>query len=254
MSQPSSSWWMASPPPPLTPTTLALHRLYESTQGASWAFNANWLTGDPCGSEENGNTPWQVADRLPIRCKGGLPSSIFLEGNHLRGTLPTELGLLINPSDSLSLNLRNNHVSGTLPTELGALSATGVLSLRFDLNRLSGAIPSQLGLIEGSSTFCYLSWMDDAAITNAFACPIPAEAIDGCTQYRMRCGGATDNSPPSPSLAPLPTAATPPPSPPPPPHPPPKPPPSTPPWPPPSPCPKGPPAVVPFSPPPPMPP
>ena len=48
------------------PTTLALRKLYEATGGSTWTYNANWLSGDPCGSSENGNTPWQVANNLQL--------------------------------------------------------------------------------------------------------------------------------------------------------------------------------------------
>ena len=184
MAEPPYSW-MASPPPPYIPTKLALRKLYEATGGSTWTYNANWLSGDPCGSSENGNTPWQVANNLPIGCTDGFPSTIYLNDNRLQGTLPTEIGLLRSPIGSLNINLRNNRISGTIPTELGNLQAFDVLSLRLDLNRLSGAIPSQLGLLQaGGRSFCYLTWSDATMVTNHFACPVPFEAILGISMGR----------------------------------------------------------------------
>ena len=140
---------MASPPPPYIPTTLALRKLYEATGGSTWTYNANWLSGDPCGSSENGNTPWQVANNLPIGCTDGFPSTIYLNDNRLQGTLPTEIGLLRSPIGSLNINLRNNRISGTIPWDaLGSyLGRQEIRLFGIHHNAFSGTIASSISTI-----------------------------------------------------------------------------------------------------------
>ena len=242
------SSWMASPPPAYSPTTRALRRLYQETGGPGWTYNEGWMNGDPCGSD--GRLPWRGTE-LPIYCSNGLPVGIYLERNGLRGTLPTELGLL-RSSGFLSLNLRGNSISGSVPTQLGTMLANGVLSLRLDGNRLSGSIPAELGQIAASEVHCYFTRSDVDLVSNSFACPVPQAVVDRCfngVQW-ARCGVQAVQSPES-STQPstLPHGSSP--SPPPPPRPPPSPPPSPTPAPPPSPPPSTPPAIIPFAPPPP---
>ncbi|CAB9498131.1 LRR receptor-like serine threonine-protein kinase [Seminavis robusta] len=66
---------------------------------------------------------------------------VFLMGNGLSNSIPSEIGLL---SDSLQfLNIHSNHLSGSLPSELGQLSKLAVLWA--DSNPLTGPIATEIG-------------------------------------------------------------------------------------------------------------
>jgi len=67
-------------------------------------------------------------------------TSLYLDSNTLRGSIPPELGNLTNLTD---LSLGNNTLSGTIPAELGNL--TNLTSLYLGINSLSGSIPAWLG-------------------------------------------------------------------------------------------------------------
>ncbi len=113
----------------------ALVGLYNSTNGASWNDNTNWLTNDPCDNNWSG-----------IVCNetGETVTKVVLVSNNLDGTMIPELGDLINLTE---LTLRNNHLTGSIPIELSALSNLQTLNL--SLNQLSGSIPYQLGVLSG---------------------------------------------------------------------------------------------------------
>ncbi len=106
----------------------ALVALYNSTDGPNWNNNANWLqTTEPCS--------WTGVD-----CTDGSVTSLRLEMNGLRGSLPPELGNLANLQ---ILYLFSNELTGSIPPELGALIK--VESLYLSNNQLSGSIPPELG-------------------------------------------------------------------------------------------------------------
>jgi len=65
---------------------------------------------------------------------------LFLGGNQLSGSIPSELGNLSNLQE---LSLGDNQLSGSIPPELGNLGNMSVLSL--GRNQLSGSIPPELG-------------------------------------------------------------------------------------------------------------
>jgi hypothetical protein len=108
----------------------ALIELYNSTGGASWSDNTNWLgsLGTEC--------TW-----YGVTCNSAKQQvrSIDLEYNNLDGSLPNSIG------DFTALEwiyLRLNHLSGGIPPELGNLS--GLIGLDLSWNRLSGGIPPEL--------------------------------------------------------------------------------------------------------------
>ena len=68
-----------------------------------------------------------------------ITARIYLSGNDLTGTIPTELGLLSNLE---ALGLYLNQLTGTISTELGLLSNLEVLSLHS--NQLIGSVPTSL--------------------------------------------------------------------------------------------------------------
>ena len=74
---------------------------------------------------------------------GGSPlraTHLNLQARHLTGTIPEELGSLINLK---LLTLSRNQLTGTIPEELGSLTNLEFLTL--SRNQLTGTIPEELG-------------------------------------------------------------------------------------------------------------
>jgi Leucine-rich repeat (LRR) protein len=106
----------------------ALVALYNSTGGVNWRNNDGWNeTNTPCS--------WNG-----VSCSEGHVSKLYLAGNQLTGSIPTELGKLTNLRE---LNLSDNQLTGSIPTELGKL--TNLRELRLSRNQLTGSIPTELG-------------------------------------------------------------------------------------------------------------
>ncbi|GAA4820803.1 hypothetical protein GCM10011365_23210 [Marinicella pacifica] len=120
----STSAWAAVPQAERN----ALVALYNSTDGANWSDNTNWLVGDPCDNSWFG-----------IVCGTNTITEISMGSNNLVGIIPVELG---NLSNLQRLNLTLNQLSGTIPKELSNLSNLNYLYLTS--NRLSGSIPKEL--------------------------------------------------------------------------------------------------------------
>src|SRR5690349_3164023 len=78
--------------------SLALVDLYNSTNGANWFDNTNWLTKSP------------VSTWAGITVTGTRIAGIDLNTNNLNGPIPSSLGNLVNLSDFLALS--NNQLSG----------------------------------------------------------------------------------------------------------------------------------------------
>ena len=106
-----------------------LVELYNSTNGANWADNTNWLSDKPMRTWYGVTTDDE-----------GRVARLSLSENQLTGEIPTELG---NLSNLQSLYLNYNQLSGEIPTELGNLSNLGTLDLGG--NQLSGEMPTELG-------------------------------------------------------------------------------------------------------------
>ena len=129
----------------------ALVALYNATDGPNWANNRNWLSDRPIGE-------WsRVATDGDGRVTG-----LWLDGNQLSGSVPSELGTLDNLR---TLSLSNNQLSGSVPSELGDLANLGVLWL--DSNQLSGPIPLELGNLAN----LYSLYLGD----NELSGPIPSQ-------------------------------------------------------------------------------
>ena len=103
--------------------------LYNATDGPNWANNRNWLSDRPIGEWSRVSTDGD-----------GRVTGLWLDGNQLSGSVPSELGNLDNLR---TLSLSDNQLSGSIPSELGNLANLGVLWL--DVNQLSGSIPLELG-------------------------------------------------------------------------------------------------------------
>lgn len=106
----------------------ALVALYESTNGAGWTNNTNWLQTTT------------VANWRGITAEMGRITRINLFSNQLTSNIPGELG---NLSNLELLTLGFNQLTGVIPSELGLLSNLEVLMLGF--NQLTGGIPAELG-------------------------------------------------------------------------------------------------------------
>jgi hypothetical protein len=106
----------------------ALIALYNSTNGANWTHNDNWL--DVPGTEDS----W-----FGVTCKYERVSGLKLDNNNLVGRIPPELG---NLEELNNLWLHNNQLSGPIPPELGNLEECGWFVLSD--NQLSGPIPPEL--------------------------------------------------------------------------------------------------------------
>ena len=111
--------------------------LYNSTGGANWTRNTNWLSDRPIGE-------W----RGVYTDSSGRVFRLDLYSNRLTGETPPELGGLSNLT---RLNLSGNQLTGEIPPELGGLSNLTHLVLHG--NGLTGEIPPELG---GLSNLTYL--------------------------------------------------------------------------------------------------
>ena len=121
----------ASAPPAGSPATdrAALVALYNTTGGADWTDNTNWLSDGPLDDWYGVTTD-----------TNGRVTELNLGDNDLAGEMPTELG---NLSNLEHLYLYNNQLTGEIPEELGNLSNLTVLVLSG--NQLTGEIPAELG-------------------------------------------------------------------------------------------------------------
>ena len=106
----------------------ALVALYNSTGGAGWQNNSNWLTAAP---------GW-----YGVTVSGGRVTRLSLSSNQLAGQLPAQLGSL---SRLTELNLGSNQLTGSIPATLGSLASLQVL--RLEGNQLTGSIPPEFGLL-----------------------------------------------------------------------------------------------------------
>ena len=105
----------------------ALVSLYDSTSGLSWTNNTGWLTTNmPC--------TW-----YGVTCSPGHVTMLWLQSNHLSGTLPSEIG---NLSELIELRAYSNTLSGGI-TDLIRLSKLSVIDLH--ANKLNRPIPPELG-------------------------------------------------------------------------------------------------------------
>jgi len=128
-----------------------LEMFYETTGGDDWTDNTNWLGDQPLSR-------WAGVETDPE----GNVTEISLPRNNLRGSIPPELGYLINLE---VLSIYGNNLIGRIPPELGMLSKVRVLSL--STNTLEGSIPPELGGLASVDSM-YLS-------NNRLSGVIPAE-------------------------------------------------------------------------------
>jgi len=117
-----------------TQDSLALIDLYNSTGGANWLKNSNWMTAAPVASWDG------VVARL------GRVQQLYLPFNNLTGTLPSSLGYL---QAAIYMQFSNNQITGAIPSSFGSLQS--LLQLELSANQLAGNIPSELGNLSNLS-------------------------------------------------------------------------------------------------------
>ena len=120
-----------TPQPIHTPDTdrAALVALYDATGGTNWTNSSNWKSDSHLSQWHGVRTD-----------ASGRVTSLILEDNGLRGSLPEELG---NLTQLQGLQLGFNGLTGALPPQLGNLSNLHTMTLNG--NRLSETIPRELG-------------------------------------------------------------------------------------------------------------
>ncbi|MFC1543114.1 leucine-rich repeat domain-containing protein [Candidatus Neomarinimicrobiota bacterium] len=119
----------AGPPvlPPSEQDSLALVALYDSTDGANWTDNTNWLTSAT------------LADWHGVTVTDGRVTGLNLYDNGLTGVLPVSLGNLTNLT---GLSLGNDALTGTIPSTIGNLNNLTDLSLA--VTQLEGSVPTEI--------------------------------------------------------------------------------------------------------------
>lgn len=106
----------------------ALVEIYNSTNGAGWSNNTNWLSGDPCGP-----TPW-----AGVVCTGGPEvhrvTEIHLSGNNLTGPMPAITAF----TELQRINLSDNALTGPMPSVSGLTALRGFWTTN---NQFTGFLP-----------------------------------------------------------------------------------------------------------------
>ena len=166
---------VSEPEPAVLTDRDVLVAFYESTGGANWTNNSNWLSEKPLGQWHGvtTNSAGEVT-HLALRINnlsGSLPAALgqldalqvlSLDRNSLSGSLPAELG---NLSNLTRLAMNRNSLSGSIPSELGNLSRLSIIGLA--RNQLSGSLPASLG---GLSGLTKVSLHDNTGLSG----PLPA--------------------------------------------------------------------------------
>ena len=106
----------------------ALVDLYNSTDGANWIDNGNWLTTAPLNT-------W-----YGITVEDGRVTEVYLFDNHLVGSLPSSFE---NLTALITIYMGGNQLSGVIPAGIG--NFPDLESLELGVNQLTGPIPSTFG-------------------------------------------------------------------------------------------------------------
>ena len=155
--------------------SLALVALYNSTDGANWSSNSNWLVAEDMGTWAGVTMTNHRVTGLSLFANmlaGPIPESIGnltalttldLGYNQLTGPIPDSIGNLINLT---SLNLEQNELSGDIPTEVGNL--VNLTELKLGWNQLTGTIPDGIGNLVNLTEL----WLHDNQLSGAIPATI----------------------------------------------------------------------------------
>ena len=105
--------------------------LYDATDGDNWTNNTNWCSDKPL-SEWYGVYVNEIRDENEV-------IYLSLSNNNLVGSLPEEIGYLVNLQ---GLDLDDNRLIGEIPASIGKMQQLG--SLYMSGNQLTGEIPSEI--------------------------------------------------------------------------------------------------------------
>jgi Leucine-rich repeat (LRR) protein len=116
-----------------------LATLYYSFNGDNWAYKLDWLSAsDVCEWKRYFETKEGTPVEIGVSCHdGGNIKEIYLPKMNMKGTIPHEIGLLLDLED---LNLFGNKLQGSLPDSMKNLKYLEVLILHN--NNLDGTLPS----------------------------------------------------------------------------------------------------------------
>jgi Leucine-rich repeat (LRR) protein len=115
----------------------ALIAVYESTNGSSWTDRTHWRNAADTDFAPSGTEcTWYGVTCSPA----GHVTALTLDGNHLDGTIPSEIGDL---AALTTLLLRRNALSGSIPAEVWSL--TRLVTLALGGNSLTGSLPAAIG-------------------------------------------------------------------------------------------------------------
>lgn len=116
--------------------------LYDATNGDNWTNHTNWCSDKPLSE-------WYGVDVDVIRDENKV-ISLRLSNNNLVGSLPEEIGYLI---DMQNLDLDNNQLIGGIPASIGKIQQLG--GLYMSGNQFTGEIPSEICNLS-KLRYCYL--------------------------------------------------------------------------------------------------
>ena len=107
----------------------ALIAIYNATGGPAWSDNTNWLSSEPVST-------WSGVTTI-----GNKVTTLIFFGTGLNGTLPPEIGDLVN-LEVINISL-NTQLVGVIPSEIGNLANLRYLLLQH--NNHTGSIPVTIG-------------------------------------------------------------------------------------------------------------
>ena len=110
----------------------ALQAFYQSTDGANWINQENWMSDKPLNE-------WYG---IHLHHDGRV-HTLSMPSNRLKGQLPPEIAKL---SELIYLALSSNQLTGPIPANIGELSKLETLLLFF--NGLEGEIPEEIGQLK----------------------------------------------------------------------------------------------------------
>jgi len=158
----------------LTRYIMALHYFALGKHRKRWETDLHWFSAAPVCSWNDQKVRNGALQTVGVECDNNdnYIVRLHLDGNDMRGPLPTELGLLTTLE---MLDLRSNIVTGSLPTELCHL--TDLQTLAVSENALTGPLPACL------SQLTQLQWL--YLHSNLLTGSLPTELAQTTTLQRL---------------------------------------------------------------------